>query len=171
MTEAWGIDYFSEIIYCGGPVFILGKHTYIHPYLTTFLPDLMSTDADVISLKGPTYVDSIFENVDKVLTYEEQLEYLGGYSLQPPTVRQHTLKRTQTSERWKKEIKQREPLLIQGVLDRHSRADATVETAKMYHDKIVVELLEGVGHGPSVEAPQKVNKLIKDFLQKKLASK
>lgn len=84
VTEAWGIDYFSEIIYCGGPVFIQGKHTYIHPLVQSLLPDMQSTDADVIALTGPKYVESIFENVDKVLTYDEQLEYTGGYSVQPP---------------------------------------------------------------------------------------
>lgn len=171
VTDAWGIDFFSEIIYCGGPVFILGKHTYMHPYLKSIFPPMMSTDADVIALMGPKYVESIFENVDKVLTYEQQLEYNGGYSIQPPTVRQHTLGRLQTGERWKKEIHQREPMLIQGTHDRHSKVDATVETAKMYHDKIVIEVLEGIGHGPSVEAPEKVNKLIHDFLQKKLGGK
>lgn len=130
-----------------------------------------TTDADVIALTGPKYVESIFENVDKVLSFPEQLEYIGGYSVQPPTVRQHTLARTQTSDRWKKEIKQREPLLIQGTLDRHSRADAVVEAAKLYHDKFVTHLLEGIGHGPSVEAPEQVNGLIVDFLKKKLAGK
>lgn len=163
----YGSGYIDNIIYCGGVLLTRVLHNnYIHPTLVGLVPEILSTDADVSAAVAAKYVESIVENIDKVLPYREQLMLMGGFAAIPPTVRIHLITRTQTSERWEKEIKSKNVLLIQGTHDRHARAEGLVQEAKKWLGPFELRLLEGCGHSPVMERPHEVNGFIISFLQR-----
>lgn len=165
VVEAYGAEYLGDIIYCGGAVLTLALHSnYIHPYLSNLVQELLSTDANVVATTGPKFVESIVEDVDKVFSYREQLLWAGVYLLMKPTVRGHLVTRPQNSERWKREIKSKRVLIIQGTHDRHARAEGLVEEAKNWFP-FELKLLEGCGHSPVLERPDEVNGYIAAFME------
>lgn len=126
----------------------------------------MSTDSDVVAATCQKYVDSIIHNVDKVLPFPEQLQFIGGFGMQPPTIRGLALTRTQESTVWEKEIRSKKVLIIQGTEDRHARADGLLETARKWIGEFELKILEGVGHSPNIERAEEVNGYISEFLKK-----
>ena len=164
VIEAYGADFIGNIVYCGGVVLTRTLHNnYIHPYLSSLIPEVLSLDADVVAAAAPRFVESIVENVDKVLTYREQLMYMGGFASMLPTARVHLITRTQASDRWEREIKSKKVILIQGTNDRHARADGLVAEAKKWLGDFELRLLEGCGHSPVLERPHEVNEYILNF--------
>ncbi|KAI0339017.1 alpha/beta-hydrolase [Trametopsis cervina] len=167
IIEAYGADYWSSIIYCGGALLTRTLHKdYIHPNLLSSMGDLVSLDASVITAAGIQLIRSIFLNVDETLTYPEYLAFLGSFLLQTPTVRQLTLGRTQESARWEREIGGKKVLVIQGELDMHAWAEKYVEAARKSVGEFELRLLKGVGHTPHLERTEEVNGYILDFVQR-----
>lgn len=172
VIEAYGGEYIGNIIYCGGPLLTRMLHNeYIHPYLASLVPEILSTDAEVIAGAVPKYVESVVEGVDKVLTYKEQLMFMGGYALVSPIVRINLITRSQKSERWEKDIRTKQVMLIQGTHDRHTRADALIEVANTYLGPFELHLLEGCGHSPALERPHEVNGYILSFMRRTSAQR
>ena len=170
VIEHYGASYIGNVIYCGGPGLTRALHNnYIHPYLMSMIPDILSLDPDVVAATAPKYVESVVEDMNKVLSYREQLMIMGGYTCMLPSVRIHLITRTQTTERWEKEIKGKQVLVIQGTHDRHSRADALIAEAKKWLGSFETLLLDGCGHSPVLERPHEINARVLSFIQRNSA--
>ncbi|KAF7795621.1 hypothetical protein EIP86_006786 [Pleurotus ostreatoroseus] len=167
VIEAYSADYLGSIIYCGGALLTRALHNdYIHPHLSSLVPEILSMDADVIAATAHKFVESIVEDVDNLFPHRDQVLWAGVYLSMLPTARVHLVTRTQNYGRWEKEIKGKQVLIIQGTHDRHARAEGLVETAKKWLGPFELKLLEGCGHSPVFERPKEVNGYIASFIQK-----
>ncbi|PSR70943.1 hypothetical protein PHLCEN_2v13165 [Hermanssonia centrifuga] len=166
--EAYGGDCIFGVIYCGGPVLTRSLHSeYIHPHLLSVMHDWFSTDGDTASHAAETYLESIVEDMDKTLSYDEQLQWMGSFAIQSPTVRIHTLTRTQTSAVWEREIRKKPVMIVQGTHDRHARAEGLLEVAKKWiGGEFETRLVDGVGHAPHVERAHEVSGYVAAFMHK-----
>ena len=109
---------------------------------------------------------SIVADPDETFTHREMLMYAGAFLSQLPTVRRHFVMRTQETERWEKEIKGKEVLMIQGTLDAHSITDKLFAEADKWLGGYEKRVLEGCGHSPAIERADEVNGYIISFVKR-----
>lgn len=165
IIEAFGANFISGAIYCGGAVLTRELHTtYMQPMLEKLVPDLLSTDSNVISRASLQFVQSCVENPHAALPFETKIQWLGGCAMLPQNVRLLTLSRQQSTDRWEKEIKQLPVLIVHGTMDSMVITSKLQETASRYLQNYQIKLLDDVGHAPFYERPAETNYHILDFV-------
>ena len=155
------------MIFSGGPVITHYYHSqFIHTELKTNFPLFLDHEADRMPHAADVFVDSCLKYPQRDLPYETRLKWLGGFLMQPPTVRTFTFKREQKFDRWGKECTKTPHLLIQGQDDRHSDTEKMLPIATKLLPEMEVKLIPDIGHAPSYEASQEHNQYLLDFVQR-----
>ena len=166
VIEAYGADLLSGVLLPGGPMITRSlHHDYIHDHMKDRLTRFLVPSADEQSQAAIEFAESCVAD-PKTLPFETKMKWVGGYSIQPPSVRRHVIARTQNSSRWEKEIQNVPVQIIQGELDIHSATDKMVPIAKKYFPRLELHILKGCGHAPCFERAEETNRLILQFVQK-----
>lgn len=90
----------------------------------------------------------------------------GGFGMQPPAIRHHSLNREQDDRVWRERARGIPVLIVQGTEDTHCAYEKMVAWAKRIYEDVEVLLMQGVGHAPHIEAPQETNRAISAFVKR-----
>jgi len=169
VAQVFGPDIIAGTIFSGGPVMTHHHHSqWIHSELKNNFPLFLSRDGEQLPHAAHVFVDSCLKHPKRDLPYETRLKWLGGFLMQPPTVREYTFKRGQWQkwDRWEKEFTRTPHLLIQGQDDKHSETVRVLPIAQKMIPNLEVKLIDDIGHAPAYEAAKEHNEYLLEFVQK-----
>ncbi|THH29110.1 hypothetical protein EUX98_g5074 [Antrodiella citrinella] len=167
VAQVFGPDVIAGTIFSGGPVMTLDHHKeWIHNELKTNLPSFLSHDGDLLPIAANVFVDSCLKHPQRDLPFEARVKWLGGFLMQPPTVRTYTFLRGQKWDRWEKEFTRTPHLLIQGQDDKHSETMRVLPLIKKVIPDIEIKLVDDIGHSPCWEVPELHNAYLLEFVQR-----
>ncbi|KZT10020.1 alpha/beta-hydrolase [Laetiporus sulphureus 93-53] len=167
IAEYLGPEYLSGVIYCGGPTLSLSLCTVTIPSSwMPFMSYVTSSDGNVAARFASRFVESCIFDHERLLPWPIKLQWMAGFGIQPPVVRQLSTGREQQEGRWKREAHGWPVMLIHGTEDEHCIPEVVIAQAKEIYDNVEVHLLERVGHSPHFERPMEVNALIVAFMEK-----
>ncbi|TCD70856.1 hypothetical protein EIP91_001164 [Steccherinum ochraceum] len=167
VAQVFGPDIIAGAIFSGGPVMTHEHHAqWIHSELKNNFPLFLDHDGDKLPHAADVFVDSCVKYPQRDLPYETRLKWLGGFLMQPPSVRGFTFKRAQKWDRWEKEFTRTPHLLIQGTDDKHSETVRLLPVARKALPDMEIKIIDDIGHAPAFEAAEQHNAYLLDFVQR-----
>ncbi|KZT52833.1 alpha/beta-hydrolase [Calocera cornea HHB12733] len=158
-----GIVFMDCVPFCQ-PAVVMGITT---PALGALVPGLLTTDD--VALFSRTILEFIESCAyDKTrMSYRTRAALLGDSILQPPAVRNAAFTRTTDPAPFLKAGATLPLLFLHGREDEHLVAERVLEVIQpSFGERLEVHILEGVGHGPFIDAPEKTRELVLDFVKR-----
>ncbi|KAH8104778.1 alpha/beta-hydrolase [Cristinia sonorae] len=166
VAQIFGPDIIAGVIFAGGPVITHSHHSnFSHAELRSNFPSFLDPSGDKQPQAAHVFVDSCLKYPARDLPYETRLKWLGGYLMQPPSIRKWTFSRAQEWDKWEKEFASKTPhLLVQGREDKHSDTEKMLPIAQGVLPHMEIKIIEDIGHAPAYEAAEEHDAYLLDFV-------
>ncbi|KZT52832.1 alpha/beta-hydrolase, partial [Calocera cornea HHB12733] len=158
-----GIISFNGVPFCD-PGTIAGIVT---PQTGALIPGLLEADdVALFSRSFQQFVDT-FVHHKKRMGYRTRAALLGNIVTQSPVVRRHCIWRVTDPAPFRAAGATLPLLLIHGREDEHIVAEPVVEILQpSFGQRLEVHVLEGVGHTPFIDDPQRTRELVLEFVRR-----